>query len=295
MRDSVETYSDQTYRARQMDVRSTTQPGTVTFSIFDPNAEINFLLPVQTNLNSSCSGANCGRMNLQNPNSLDRLVFFGDTNYINNENTVGAGGWASSAQQNNALGYVPSISSNNQTRESIAFHQHAQNILGEFLSIRSDDVATVRVSMPTGTQPMANANKLNPGSFQTFGSRTEIPQPATGMVNIVIQVLVNGVPTNLATTVPAEGMVFRLPEALIPRYTAITQEISANGLSKNVQLVAVQSDGKPLPSWLKFNPETKTFAANRVPEGAPDLPIKIQTIQEGRVIDEIMLVIDTKN
>ena len=37
--------------------------------------------------------------------------------------------------------------------------------------------------------------------------------------------------------------------------------------------------GKPLPSWLKFNPETKAFAASAVPDGA--FPIQVIVIVGG--------------
>jgi hypothetical protein len=279
-----------------MDARSTNQPGTVTFSIFDPSSEISFLLPIQTSANSSCSGASCGRMNLQNPNSLDTLVFNGDTNYVSNQNTVGAGNWRSDAVQNNALGYVlpvtPPTIPNNQPRDPVPFHQHAQNILGDLMAAGSGNASTVKVTMLTGTQPGSEVTKLNPSSFQSFASRADIPQPSAGMVNVIVQVVMNGSPVNFATSSPSSGFVFRLPEVLTPRYTAIAQKLATDGMPNNLQLGAVQADGRPLPAWLKFNPETKTFTADRIPEGTPDMQLKIQTIQNGRVIEEIIVTID---
>jgi hypothetical protein len=48
----------------------------------------------------------------------------------------------------------------------------------------------------------------------------------------------------------------------------------------------VQSDGSPLPTWLKYDPETNTFSASQVPQGAKAVEIKIQTIKDGQVLDE---------
>jgi hypothetical protein len=86
-----------------------------------------------------------------------------------------------------------------------------------------------------------------------------------------------------------------MPEVLTPRYTFVSQQLAADGLPNTLQLAAVRPDGKPLPSWLKFNPETKTFTADRVPEGTPDMQLKIQTVQDGRVIEEIIVTIDLPN
>ena len=106
----VSTYGSQTYRANLLSASAASQPGTFTFSIYDPNASINYLLPMQTAANSGCSGATCGQMNLQNPNHLDALVVNGDNNYLNNQNTLNVGGvgyWNARMTQNAALGATP--------------------------------------------------------------------------------------------------------------------------------------------------------------------------------------------
>jgi hypothetical protein len=51
-------------------------------------------------------------------------------------------------------------------------------------------------------------------------------------------------------------------------------------------------DGKPLPDWLKYEPETKTFTAKDIPAGAFPLQLKV-----GSGGQETMMVIqeaDTK-
>jgi hypothetical protein len=54
------------------------------------------------------------------------------------------------------------------------------------------------------------------------------------------------------------------------------------------------SDGSPLPSWLSFDPATKTFSAQRVPEGAQPLKIKLQTLDGSTVVGETVITINTK-
>jgi hypothetical protein len=106
----VATYSSQTYRANLLSASASSQPGNFTFSVYDPSASINYLLPTQTAGNSGCSGASCGQMNLQNPNHLDILVINGDNNYLTNQNTSNTGGvgyWNEALTQNRALGASP--------------------------------------------------------------------------------------------------------------------------------------------------------------------------------------------
>jgi hypothetical protein len=285
VRDGVETYSDQTYRANAMFARSSAQPGTVAFSVFDPNAAINYLLPIQTVTNSSCQGSACGRMNLQNPNHLDALVINGDNNYGNNQNiTQGAGYWLAPAIENNALGYViPVRLQNMEIRNPLPFLQGAQNVFAGQTSISTGNAGTVKVSM------------VGQDSLRSFDSIADIPSPTANSLNIIIQVRINGELLNFATSALTTGFAFKMPEVLTPRYTFISQQLAADGLPNTLKLAVVQPDGKPLPSWLKFNPETKTFTADSVPEGTPDMQLRIQTVQDGSIIEETIVIIDLPN
>lgn len=114
------------------------------------------------------------------------------------------------------------------------------------------------------------------------------------MVNVVVQVVMNGNPINFATTVPTEGFAVKLPDTLMLNYLNVKQQLATDGLPNTLQVAAVQPDGKPLPSWLKFDPETKTFKADRIPEGTPDTPVKLQIKHGGRVVEEVEFLIDVK-
>ena len=49
-----------------------------------------------------------------------------------------------------------------------------------------------------------------------------------------------------------------------PLPAQVTNSTAGSSVTISVNTVS----GQPLPSWLKFNPETKTFVASSVPDGA---------------------------
>lgn len=151
---NVATYSDQTYRASLMTANSATQPGVVTFSAYDPTANISYLLPLQT------SGAGAGQMNLQNLNSRDGLIINGANNYATVQNQSGLNNWTVPATITNALGYVPLATTPPQVASSIAFMATLEaGSLREAMDFHADQVqmtlderaliAAVSVSAPS--------------------------------------------------------------------------------------------------------------------------------------------------
>jgi hypothetical protein len=132
--------------------------------------------------------------------------------------------------------------------------------------------------------------------MQAYGKEALIPKSESGMVNILVRVLINGEPTTLAASSPVQGFKFTVPEALLP--TSIVTNaatLTASPTAGSLIERAVQSDGSPLPSWLKYDPETNTFSAAQVPQGAKALEIKIQTIRNGQILEESPpIIIDAK-
>ena len=90
----VKTYGSQTYRAGIMNASATTLGGEVTFSIYDPNASVNYILPLQTN----------GQINLRNPGSSDGLLINGKNNFSSAANLTGDENWGSRFKEGVALG-----------------------------------------------------------------------------------------------------------------------------------------------------------------------------------------------
>jgi hypothetical protein len=74
------------------------------------------------------------------------------------------------------------------------------------------------------------------------------------------------VPKDMATA--GSGFSFPLPE-----------QITVNAAANNIGVTLV--NGKPLPTWLKFVPATKTFVATSVPDGA--FPVQVLVTVGGKV------------
>ena len=68
-------------------------------------------------------------------------------------------------------------------------------------------------------------------------------------------VITVSVPKEMATS--GSGFSFPLPA-----------QVTNAGTGNNAVITVKTVTGQSLPSWLKFNPETKTFVATAVPDGA---------------------------
>jgi len=85
----------------------------------------------------------------------------------------------------------------------------------------------------------------------------EMLTPQTGSEAGMIAVTV---PQNL--WMPGAVFSFELPDQV---------KEAASGGSASITLL----DGKPLPSWLQYNPETKSFTATDIPQGATEVKLLI--------------------
>lgn len=334
---NVATYTDQTYRASVMTAQAASQPGSVTFSVYDPNSSITYLLPLQA------SGAGAGQMNLQNPNSLDSLTINGANNYVGVQNRSGTNNWGALATITPALGYVPptiilptfvpaapfitpfiapyipflpaivpfaplpptpgpfvpnsfgikpSAANLNNSSFIAPTIQNSTNFV--FFS-PAQRPASVNVVMAPDINAVSGARSI--AGMQVLGKDIAVTKPETGMLNVLVKVLIDGVPTTLATTAPVKGFKFTVPDALLPESISSSSPVGKASTQPTSGVVerAVQSDGSPLPNWLKYDPDTNTFTANEVPQGAKAVEIKIQTIRNGQVLEESPpIVIDAK-
>jgi hypothetical protein len=325
---NVSTYSDQTYRANLMTARAVTQPGTVTFSVYDPAARVTYLLPLQT------SGAGSGQMNLQNPNSLDTLAINGSNNYSTVQNRNGTNNWGAPAVIAPALNYVaptfvapefvaPSVPPTFRPATQQATQQAPQQT---FMNLPASSMRTPSVALASASviapsiqnstnfviyNAVQNAGKVNVvmapdvnaasgartlAGMQVLGANETVQRPDAGMVNILVKVMINGQDTTLTSSSSIKGFKFTVPETLLPAsIVSNTATLTASSTTGSMIERAVQSDGSPLPTWLKYDPETNTFSAAQIPAGAKPVEIKIQSIRNGQVLEESPpIVIDTK-
>jgi hypothetical protein len=103
-------------------------------------------------------------------------------------------------------------------------------------------------------------------------------------MGVDVNVVQSGVTVPVATAVTAEGFSFSIPEA------AVVKPDGTGSFSVN----AVMADGSPLPSWITFNPETRTFSAKEIPNGVDSLTISVQTIDGSKVVGATTLEIKPK-
>jgi hypothetical protein len=302
-----------------MTARAANQPGSVTFSIYDPNASISYLLPLQT------SGAGAGQMNLQNPNSADTLTINGANNYLAVQNRSGTNNWGALATITPALGYVAPVfvpppfvparlpayfppvpqpfipapanfvapiaapvampTQNRPSMSNAAIASTIQNSTNFVFFSPAQSTGSVNVVMAPDTNALAGSKMI--AGMQAFNNDVLIPKPESGMVNILVKVMINGESTTLASSSPSQGFKFTVPETLLPASIVVnTATLTASPTTGSVIERAVQSDGSPLPTWLKYDPETNTFSADQIPAGAKPVEIKIQSIRNGQIFEE---------
>jgi hypothetical protein len=298
VKDGVTTYSDQIYRANAMFAQASLSGGEVTFSVFDPQASVTFNLPQQTPDNSNCSGASCGQLNLQNPGSLDSLRFNGNSNYLENQNIAGAGRWGSSAIANEALGVpLPPVTQTLRSNlETGAVLKQALQMMLASNDTLANGGARSRVNVSVvgeSTSAVSNNDRIGSGEFRMLASNQAAPAPEKGFVNVIFKLLINGTSIQLVSTSPQKGFELKLPPMALPKLDALLQQQRQDGDVKPVTLVATLANGRPLPSWLKFDPDTQTFSASSIPEGTPDIQVKLQAMQGGAEVDQVVFTIDT--
>ena len=254
--------------------------------------------------------------------------------YSANQNTTGTNNWGSPAVITPALGYVPQVfvppafvpaglpayfppapqplipapanfvapiavpvampTQNTPLTNNAAVASTIQNSTNFVFFSPAQNSGSVNVVMAPDANAVAGLKMI--AGMQAFNKDSLIPKPESGMVNILVKVLINGEPTTLTSSSPVQGFKFTVPEALLPAsIVANTATLTASPTTGSVIERAIQSDGSPLPTWLKYDPETNTFSASQVPPGAKPVEIKIQSIRNGQVMEESPpILIDTK-
>ena len=63
--------------------------------------------------------------------------------------------------------------------------------------------------------------------------------------------------------------------------------------SREPVLVATLADGTALPSWIQFDPQTKTFSATQIPPDMKSIKIMLRSKQGQEVIAESIMTLST--
>lgn len=111
------------------------------------------------------------------------------------------------------------------------------------------------IGQPTGATGGGSAGQATSGGPNTSGiSISLVKEPSVQQAGIITV----SVPKEMATA--GSGFSFPLP-------AQVTENSAGTPVTVTTQA------GEPLPRWLSFNPETKTFVASAVPDGA--LPMQV--------------------
>jgi hypothetical protein len=176
---------------------------------------------------------------------------------------------------------------------SSALLQNSQTFAVNYALSDTRSVSKVSVTMGgSNTLALSESDRINIRDYQILASNQVAPAPQKGFVNVIFQLIINGEPIQLVSTSPQKAFELKLPSMALPKLNTLLQQQRKDGVSKAVTLIATLANGRPLPAWLKFNPDTQTFSASSIPDGAPDTQIKLVAMQDGVEIDQLVFMID---
>ncbi|MBT8584565.1 hypothetical protein G6694_07975 [Polynucleobacter paneuropaeus] len=144
------------------------------------------------------------------------------------------------------------------------------------------------------------------------------PEPVSQPVSLTAANVVSGQNTNVSNTsrqifvqiqtaegtelVPRSnysqdaGLNFRVPAVVIDNIQNSSVNIAEASLpassAKSSAVIATLEDGSPLPSWLKFDPDTRTFSSTKVPDDVKSVKIKLQAKKGQNIVGESILTIE---
>jgi hypothetical protein len=124
-----------------------------------------------------------------------------------------------------------------------------------------------------------------------MASNEATPIAQSGFANVIFQITMNGASVQLVSSSPQQGFELKLPPMVLPQLNGLLMQ-TKDGVLEGLTVSATLANGMPLPSWLKFDPETQTFSASAIPNGTPDLQIRLQASQNGEPIDAVTFTID---
>jgi hypothetical protein len=112
-----------------------------------------------------------------------------------------------------------------------------------------------------------------------------------GLVHVQVEVAADAVTSVITTVISAKEFSYVVPQAVIRSDDTLE---SAKKSGAVFEVKAIIDDGSPLPNWLSFEPATKTFSAAVVPASVKALPIKVQVLNDTKVLHETKITISTK-
>ena len=135
------------------------------------------------------------------------------------------------------------------------------------------------------SQASANAT-LMPPSTVAEPSASSAPR----QIMVQIQTAQGGELVPRSQVSSDSGLNFRVPTAVLTTLQ-VSPATSNVGDAKAPVLFATLADGSALPSWIQFDPVTKTFSATQIPSEVKSVTIKLQSKQGQEIIGESVLTL----
>lgn len=187
------------------------------------------------------------------------------------------------AMMQQAIFNMGSNSSSNQSGVSVSMPQDVAIVRSSSPSINAG--TQISESKSTSSQSSANAN----ATLAQPSIAAAEPSPAR---QIMVQIqTAQGVEQVPRSQVSADsGLSFKVPTAVLTTLQ-VSPTASNVGDAKAPVLFATLADGSALPSWIQFDPVTKTFSATQIPSDVKSVTIKLQSKQGQEIIGESVMTL----
>ncbi|MBT8553179.1 hypothetical protein G6683_05485, partial [Polynucleobacter paneuropaeus] len=297
------TYTNQTWGTGALLAYAQPSTSVVPFVTQATGSSVTLIVPVQNN----------NQLNVQNMGSpTTQLVINAATNYSQsgNANTAGTNSWGTNAFTNgNPTDYVPpppptapvtpqitSVRPSPSLTDALAIQSMMENTVAnmEPINARSSAGSSVSVSAPQDVS-------INPQAAPTRIAAVDVPPVndvnPTSSRQLFVQVQTAQGELLVPRSVYSQGnnLNFKVPAVVVDTIQNSSNAAEAPVTSTSAKppvLLATLEDGSPLPSWLKFDPDTRTFSSTKVPDDVKSVKIKLQAKKGQNIVGESILTIE---
>ncbi|MBT8579321.1 hypothetical protein G6695_08790, partial [Polynucleobacter paneuropaeus] len=297
------TYTNQTWGTGALLAYAQPSTSVVPFVTQATGSSVTLIVPVQNN----------NQLNVQNMGGpTTQLVINAATNYgqSGNANTAGTNNWGTNAFTNgNPTDYVPpppptapvtpqitSVRPSPSLTDALAIQSMMENTVAnmEPINARSSTGSSVSVSAPQDVS-------INPQAAPTRIAAVDVPPVndvnPTSSRQLFVQVQTAQGELLVPRSVYSQGnnLNFKVPAVVVDTIQNSSNAAEAPVTSTSAKppvLLATLEDGSPLPSWLKFDPDTRTFSSTKVPDDVKSVKIKLQAKKGQNIVGESILTIE---
>ncbi|MBT8612044.1 hypothetical protein G6664_00005, partial [Polynucleobacter paneuropaeus] len=297
------TYTNQTWGTGALLAYAQPSTSVVPFVTQATGSSVTLIVPVQSN----------NQLNVQNMGSpTTQLVINAATNYgqSGNANTAGTNNWGTNAFTNgNPTDYVPpppptapvtpqitSVRPSPSLTDALAIQSMMENTVAnmEPINARSSTGSSVSVSAPQDVS-------INPQAAPTRIAAVDVPPvndvnpTSSRQLFVQVQTAQGELLVPRSVYSQSNNLNFKVPAVVVDTIQNSSNAGEAPVTSTSAKppvLLATLEDGSPLPSWLKFDPDTRTFSSTKVPDDVKSVKIKLQAKKGQNIVGESILTIE---